>query len=375
MVRPQLLHSQTLVRSQAKSNLNARKLLKLCRYKVRVHEDDIVYYYSKGLDEFAVARALILKTSGVKKEASGLLAKDKQVLYTIMDFLANGTMEKLRMGFTDILSAFLSIEREKWNGMSKRLIEVDGWLSLMPLKWDRERVIALSVYLGRVTSPPESGRLAILERCKRCSPHVRRLMKLEGRGEIRDYLDAFIEYYNSPPGEEVVQKKDRKRKRKKEAIEESEDVVIETVGKSEAHLEQLSIPKPHESLVFSPDTLVALINEGLHPEDVRRVIVYGLRLASRKAAIGGVYFETVFFMDNAERVLEKNDREIPIRVKEIRDFLLRHGVISYYKQGDTIRLNMKKEDQKSTLTQLGSQMLDAVKARIHEFQRQTETAA
>ena len=129
--------------------------------------------------------------------------------------------------------------------------------------------------------------------------------------------------------------------------------------------------RPHESLAFSQAAESAMRAEGVEPEDVRRALVYGLRLSSPKAAIGGKYFMTAAFRDNVERVLGQDGEEIPVRRERVEKFLVRHGAISYYKGGDTIRLNIKKDRSYVEPSETGEDIIGSVLRWMAEFQKLT----
>jgi hypothetical protein len=128
-------------------------------------------------------------------------------------------------------------------------------------------------------------------------------------------------------------------------------------------------PRPHDSLVL-PDTVVtALARDGIAPEILRLALVSGLRLHSRKAAIGGKYFPVEAFRNNVLRALKGCD-DAPEVAKRVEAFLYRCGVTTYYKEGGVVSLNLKDEvGQHNAPTETGRAILDAVVAWKTAFDR------
>jgi hypothetical protein len=134
--------------------------------------------------------------------------------------------------------------------------------------------------------------------------------------------------------------------------------------------EKVELKRPHESLEFPAQVSQEIGEAGISEENMKRVLVYGLRLSSRKAAIGGKYFVLPLFRKNAERVVESDllrPREV---VGEIEDFLYKHGVIAYYKGDNVIMLNLKEElGRHNKPDETGQAILDSVVKWKTEFDR------
>jgi hypothetical protein len=56
----------------------------------------------------------------------------------------------------DAVKIFESVSVEKWEGLSKRLLEITGWLRFLPEDLMNERGLLLSTFLGRIATPPKS---------------------------------------------------------------------------------------------------------------------------------------------------------------------------------------------------------------------------
>lgn len=118
-----------------------------------------------------------------------------------------------------------------------------------------------------------------------------------------------------------------------------------------------------ESLVFPAAAVQAIVDSGLRADDVRKVLVRGLRLNSGKGATGAKYFNITAFRANVRRI--SNGDRLEEKLGGIESFLYRNGVVYYYKCGDVIGLNIKSGRRRKIVdscepTVAGEQILHAV---------------
>lgn len=229
-----------------------------------------------------------------------------------------------------------------------------GWMEVMPGKAGEREGQEISAVLALVSKPP-SSREGVYPLLKKYEDEIFEcLVELESGTnrvekafmEYSDYSKRFVKNGASP------EEKDG---------EEDEDVVPAR-----------EIERPHQSLELSQETKKYISSKGILVENVKRAIIYGLRLSSRKSAIGGKYFPISAFRKNVRTVLSREGGNPEERVKVIEDFLYKEGVISYYKHGDVVKLNLKDEiGQHNEPSEIGQQILDSVISWKVEFDRKT----
>lgn len=146
---------------------------------------------------------------------------------------------------------------------------------------------------------------------------------------------------------------------------------IETIDEEEENSGDHDFERPHESLEFSQMAEQAMVDDGIDPEDLRIVFAYGLKLSSRsKGAIGHKYLPSNAFMANIARVLDPEGNHIPARRKKCENFLKKHGIIYYYKEGEVVALNTRK-DNLAKPDDLGEDIIGSVLRWRREFQQET----
>ncbi len=230
-----------------------------------------------------------------------------------------------------------------------------GWMELMPGAGEDRESQELSAVLALVSSPP-AGREGVHSLLEAYEDEVfEALVELEsGNERVEKALRGYTEYSL------------RFVKNGGQVEEEDEN------GEGRDAVPAREIKRPHQSLELSQETEQYIASKGILVENVKRAIIYGLRLSSRKSAIGGKYFPISAFRKNVRVVLSREGGNPEERVKVVEDFLYKEGIISYYKQGDVVKLNLKDEiGQHNEPSEIGQQILDSVIGWKVEFDRKT----
>jgi len=241
-------------------------------------------------------------------------------------------------------------EDQCWD-LGEKLDEYFAWLELMPGNWGELEIQQASAVLSLITSPPEN-RDEVLELLELMENDILEVL-LEADGNV-GLAERIIEDYKSYCR--------RFEKTSQETAPKKREV--------RTPLGNIRVARPHELITFSHELEGEINAAGISPENVKRMLAYGLRLSSRKASIGGKYFPIEMFRNNSRRVLTKEAGNPDERVKVVEEFLTGEGVISTYKQGRFARLNVKKDGEYVEPTELGQRILDAVIGWKVEFDRE-----
>jgi hypothetical protein len=311
---------------------------------------------ASGWDEDTAVSVVELEYYGIMRE-DGLFLVERGLDDKIVGkhTLVASILESEGIAHSQLHYAFKVLTEDSCWDLMDVLHNYFGWMELMPGDGQEQKNQELSAMLALVSSPP-AGRESVHSFLEAYEDEVfETLVELEsGNERVERALKNYTEYSgrfvkNGGPVEE-----------------EDEN------GEEGVAVPPREIERPHQSLEFSRETEQYIESKGILVENVRRTLVYGLRLSSRKSAIGGKYFPITAFRHNVRVVLSREGGNPEERVKVIEDFLYKEGVISYYKQGDVVKLNLKDEiGQHNDPSEIGRQMLDSVISWKVEFDRRT----
>ncbi|MCP4647805.1 MAG: hypothetical protein GY852_08780 [bacterium] len=287
--------------------------------------EDAIFLVHEGLDDKIVGKhtlvASILEVEGIAH---------KQLHYAFKVLSENGCWDLM-----DVLHNYFR------------------WMELMPGdNMEDQEDQELSAVLAFVSKPP-AEREGVYPLLKTNEDEIfEALLELEsGNERVERTLNGYTEYSS------------RFVKNGGPSSEEEEDGEVAPIGE---------IERPHQSLQLPSEAEDHIRSKGILVENVKRAIIYGLRLSSRKSAIGGKYFPITAFRHNVRTVLSREGGNPEERVKVIEDFLYKEGVISRYKQGDVVKLNLKDDiGQHNDPSEVGQQILDSVISWKVEFDRRT----
>ena len=310
-------------------------------------QKETVRYYKNLLDnECHVAAAVMLEGYGLSREHAAFFAPKKEH-DELVSRLSAAPQDANLFSPEDILIIYSSVPNERWAGLTKRLKEINTCIMLIPKDIGQNRRIKLAAFIGRVATPPFIKE-QLQEKLAKSEDQVLRILVSEDvDSQVLDDYEQFEKYAG-----EIHEPK----------------VTISDTG-------SFTAIAPHEQIQIPSEVARHLQEQGISPEDVIRMLVYGLKLNSAKAARGGKYFPTEKFRRYSESALAPNGREIPKRRAEVETFLLRHGVIATYKQGEVIRLNIKEDSQSTTPTDIGQRILNTIIGWMNRFQKETAISA
>lgn len=308
---------------------------------------------SCGWDEEKAAAVMEMELSGIGREDALALASEKEWDVIPKHNLMAPVLEEAGILHSDVHYAFGLLSEEQCWDLGEKLQEYQEWMELMPGDWrELEKQQASAILALSITPAKErKGAPALLEEYE--DSLLETLLETEGDAEHAEktlgrygkYCNRFLEGEKEPEKE-----KSRQTRRKKGRI-----------------------MRPHESLCFPAHAEQYIESKGILVENVKRALIYGLRLSSRKSAIGGKYMPITGFMQNTRTVLSREAGDPNTRVGAIKDFLYKEGIISYYKNGNVIMLNMKAEvGQHNEPSEVGQQILDSVVGWKVEFDRKTK---
>lgn len=248
--------------------------------------------------------------------------------------LMESILSSMGISHREIHHVFMLLSEDQCWELGEKLEKYLGWKKIMPGNWSERDVQETSALLALSIAPPKGreGIHSALENCEDCI--MGQLLETDGDVEraesrINDYKDY---------GEGFVQNEGA-------ASEESEGEEAVPAAREE----------PYETLEFPPDVEGQIGFRGLSVENVKKTLVRGLRLNSSKAAIGGKYFPLVAFRKNTRGFLRAGE------LADIEEFLYKEGVISYYKNGDVVKLNLKKSiGQHNAPSVVGREILNSV---------------
>ncbi len=127
--------------------------------------------------------------------------------------------------------------------------------------------------------------------------------------------------------------------------------------------------RPHEMIHFSEEIEAVIRAAGLDVESVKKAIVEGFRLHAEKKAYGSAYLPANVIEKNIRRAI-KHNKDCGRETNEIIDFLYSHGIISTYKQGDTMMINaVPGLGQSQEITEFGSLVLKSIDQFLFDFQQ------
>jgi hypothetical protein len=349
--RPQLVPNNPITRKKRTTGewvSLTEGIVRACKsYSGAPVTKEAVRHYKNLFDnEYHIAAAVMLEGHGLARKHATFFGP-KREHDELTSHLSIVPKDANLFSPSEIMMIFGSVPNDRWAALSKRLKEIDGWLRLIPKELDQKQRIELATFIGRVAEPPNKKE-DICEKLNKSEEEVLRILVSENvDSQVLDDYDRFVEY--------------------------AREILTPEVTRSDSGT--FTAIAPHEQIQIPSEVASHLQEQGISPEDVIRMLVYGLKLNSPKAARGGKYFPTEKFRQYSESALESNGREIPKRRAEVETFLLRHGVIATYKQGDVMRLNIKDDSQSTTPTDIGQRILNTIISWMNRFQRETAISA
>ncbi len=210
--------------------------------------------------------------------------------------------------------------------------------------------------------------------------------------DSRQEISAMLAFCAEPPknpkevyrallenDQKILEQNERMRHSVPEQVfSEYRDTMLNVSMGKEKMLQKEFIP-PHEEIYFSSDLRWHLGLTKVNPEDVRRMAVYGLRLASQKSTREGRYIAATAFRDSYPVLCAEADTS-KMPEEELKAFLERHRLIAenvelllrregviVVKDNRLVRLNINGKEDGNTITPMGKEILRMTETWIEDI--------